>query len=497
MLTLVALAIILALLVLSNLSFDKGSNGGFAHKSYGWPLVWHRFVYFEHGHTIGWYWSASRLAGNVAAWLLMLVAMASANEWLLRRYRPRFRWSVRTMLAVTGLMAVSFAWFAAARERAELQDAIIDELKWLQPNVAVGRSGPRWLDLFGIDRFRRHIAFARLDEVLRGMNEPEVENLLKRVAQLRELQTLVLRVEQMTPAFADALNELPQLKNLSIQAGPRALENNQFSRECLAAIGKMTQLEHLELQGGKISSECLEYFNGLTKLRSLAITIVDTTDEGPPLLSSLPPFHELLALDLSGSQNRDLDLRRLVVFPRLKSLNLARTNVTDAGLAELAALDSLEELAISDSTGSDGITAEALESLLELNRLSVLHILREFLGQRMRAPPGVESVRIGGEEFCVLERDAERVRRLLQQLQRSMPGIVIDRKQSLIGMNRRDFAFPFDDYDANPDRNPSWFPASDVPWMTRAERAEFEQGGGWAVFDAAGLGKEQENSVSL
>ena len=43
-LTLVVLCVVSAMLVLANLTFDKNSEDWFAAKSYGWPLIWHRFV---------------------------------------------------------------------------------------------------------------------------------------------------------------------------------------------------------------------------------------------------------------------------------------------------------------------------------------------------------------------------------------------------------------------------------------------------------------------
>jgi len=140
MLTLVLLIFVAATIVLANLSFGTGSNGSLKHKSYGWPLIWHRYV-TDGWRTIGWYWSASRLAANLAIWLAMLAATAGVCGWLLRRYQPRFRWSLRTMLAVMGLMAASFAWFATARDRANLQDPIIEALRRPEPAVAVKRRG--------------------------------------------------------------------------------------------------------------------------------------------------------------------------------------------------------------------------------------------------------------------------------------------------------------------------------------------------------------------
>jgi len=162
----------------------------------------------------------------------MLAATAGASEWLLRRYRPRFRWSLRTMLAVMGLLAASFAWFGAARERAGLEDSIIDALDdseialpFGESKVSVERSGPQWLDLFGVDRYRRHIVFAKLrvnedrEWVQWRLNSNAVgsERLLKRVQRLDKLQHLALIVDRITPSICDTLGKLPHLRKLRIE----------------------------------------------------------------------------------------------------------------------------------------------------------------------------------------------------------------------------------------------------------------------------------------
>jgi hypothetical protein len=74
--------------------------------SYGWPLAWRQYVIvMSYGMVLGECRSPGRLAGNVAMWLTILAVPAALCEWLLRRYRPRLRWSVRSMLIAIGLVA--------------------------------------------------------------------------------------------------------------------------------------------------------------------------------------------------------------------------------------------------------------------------------------------------------------------------------------------------------------------------------------------------------
>jgi hypothetical protein len=97
--------------------------------SYGWPLLWRQYVIgigMQVGVAIGVAgecYSVSRLAGNMAIWLTMLALPAGICEWLVRRYRPRLRFSLRTMLAAMGLAAALCGWSVAVRNRAAVQTA--------------------------------------------------------------------------------------------------------------------------------------------------------------------------------------------------------------------------------------------------------------------------------------------------------------------------------------------------------------------------------------
>ena len=120
-LTLLVIAAIAALLVLANLSDVVGKrlpprstadNWRFDvqappeddpqpltvwHLSYGWPLLWRQYVIFAAwgGPDVHECHSAGRLATNAVVWFAMLAAPAATCEWLLRRYKPRLRWSLR------------------------------------------------------------------------------------------------------------------------------------------------------------------------------------------------------------------------------------------------------------------------------------------------------------------------------------------------------------------------------------------------------------------
>lgn len=455
-LTLVVVFLVGAVLALANLTWEmtydpQPYRRGVAHGRtvYGWPLIWHWDNFgvsavSGFGGKVDSEYSAARLVVNVAVWLLMTIAPAATCEWLLRRYRPRLRWSLRTMLFTVAVVAVLCGLFATARNRAETQDALIAKMAARGgENVWVERWGPKWLDFLGVDHFRRHFVGANMlagygeDEkhqddlvVFDGLSRspelqflhikvlhctPDMSDRLSRM-QTPNLQNLALELDCLTPGIAEALARLPKLRALSLdvrEISPgaeqwlgemrqlRTLRINQgsygderlISRRWLSAVAKMTQLEHLQLARMTIGGESL---SGLTHLKSLSLTQV-SADE-PPLLAQLPVLPRLESLDVGFSEVCDGDLRHLSIQPRLTSLNLAYTDVTDAGLAQLASVRSLEELQLD----REAVSVACLESLQAIEHLKVLHIE----GYRMW--------------------NASRRQRAFEDFRESNPGLVID-----------------------------------------------------------------------
>lgn len=469
-LTVVVVAVIAALIVLANLSFDvRGYRGERVDLrsawpsleeprtlSHGWPLVWQRYdvgvTWFGAG-VVGWRWNASYLAADLAMWLAMLAAPAGICEWLLRRYQPRLRWGLRTMLLAIGLLAALCAWFAAARNRVNLQEELIAKIG--SKRIWVERRGPRWLDVIGAGNYRRRIAGVEVyltSQDDRGYEEPmkyqqskqEDLELLKRLRRLPDLQYLIVQGDCFTPAMAAELSRFPQLRvlNLSLErltddtgdalaalADARELRSVEIavpewdehiearSRDCMAGIGQVTQLEQLELFYPMIDDRNLDCLAGLKNLNQLGLHAsafaYAVTDLRFPLLSRLPPLPRLEAIRLEGALLDGRDLAFLARLPRLKSLALYYTHVNDADMAQLALLAALEELEIEDFNDSIIVSESGLESLRSIKHLKTLRI-----------PDGKGE---GGRSL-----------RALDALRRSKPGIVIEdvRTEDLFrGMN--------------------------------------------------------------
>ena len=195
----------------------------------------------------------------------------------------------------------------------------------------------------------------------------------------------------------------------------------------------MNRLEYLELNKLVIASESLAYLDGLIDLKSLTLVGCINGDlrddaldvDDPPLLGRLPTLPELEVLDLEFSAIGDRDLHHLAVLSRLKSLNLARTAVSSAGLAELASQESLEELAVYDGMDEVVASTAGLQSLLAVKRLKKLHIERSdstYDGWSRLATLALDN----DGTITVPAGEADDYLRALRALRQSKPGIVID-----------------------------------------------------------------------
>lgn len=412
-LTLIVFFAAAAVTALANLSYDEGAAGGIEHRSYGWPLIWHRVVLSGHRmggdlRVVGWYWNLPRLAANVAMWLALLTALATACEWLLRRYRPRPRWSMRTLLAFVAVVAVVCGWYARARNRAAIQDALIPERgAYGVPLVFVDRWGPKWLDLLGMDRLRRRVVLANswfLDphepateqRFLQLARAPELRHLVefhvdelsattaRALGGMRQLQTLKIHLKRLTPDLPAALSELTQLRKLSISWGWSETESEpaddndaRLVDECLAAIGNMARLEALRLQALPLRGRGLACLAGAKELKSLDVDFWNGDWKG-----SRPEAP--IAEDA---------LRAIATLTQVECLRLNHLKVRNEALACLAGLTNLKTLSLSSLKTHDQPAFSHLPSLPRLEALEIhLWDVEENDLRRLAAMPRLKSL---------------------------------------------------------------------------------------------------------
>ncbi|HET6879769.1 MAG TPA: hypothetical protein VFI31_06430 [Pirellulales bacterium] len=449
--TLVLLVLLSVLMVLANLSSDTEVEfGATTQHSYGWPCIWYRYIDLAPLQLLRvWDYSTARLAGNLLVCLVALVAAGLVCESLLKRYQPRFRWSLKTMLVGVTLACALCAWCVATRNRADEQDEISLSLIG---GVYFERSGPKWLDLLGADRFRRRIVAARVDSP--GMHEETFQR-LARLPSLRLLDITPWLYDSpfvFTGGMGDALGKMRQLRVLCVDARGKGLtESRTATRECLAAIGRLTYLQRLRLEIYEEAGDSLNCLSGLTDLKALTLVIfpfkADDSDEAEnsreaPTLKHLPVLPRLECLVLDEWEIGDESLGQLARFSRLKSLDLAETSASDIGLAKLAPLDSLEELAIDEVIA----TPNGFKALAALKGLKTVHIAgpagyraenqddtirrrAEFVFGEVEHEEDLQSATLrldDGRELLVLSAELSTLHKALAALRRSHPGIVID-----------------------------------------------------------------------
>ena len=428
--TIIVSTVVGATIVLSNLSPGDLVISGWAFSDieYGWPFIW-RWRNVDNGDQN---YSASRLTGNLVVWLVMLAAAWGIYVWMVRRCRPRLRWSLRTMLVAVGLLAAFFAWCAVLRDRAKVQDPLIAAIELRKGGVYLDRWGPKWLDLVGADRFRRRIIGATL------WNYGDIgdEELLRRLGPLPDLRYLRLGVTAWTPGLADALGDLGQLRILYISRcyyDRHAEDDERIPDEVLATIDKLDQLEVLGLGHMMIGNDIPACLAALTKLKALSLYIGDFRDKPKladlefrarigklPLLAHLPALSRLETICLHYGLVREDDVRQLVLLPHLKSLDLSCTFLTDAAWRELASQASLEELVIDD----EALAEAPLNSLLAFKRLKTLHLASRHSDESDSG--SLLSLDMDGKVF-VRARYRRGCRRALKALRQSNPGIVVDK----------------------------------------------------------------------
>jgi Leucine Rich repeat len=100
----------------------------------------------------------------------------------------------------------------------------------------------------------------------------------------------------------------------------------------MVRVGRLSQLERLDLIGSSMTDAKLALLKGLTGLQALSFMDAAITDAGMVHLKGLTRLKDLA---LHGTKVTDAGLEHLKKMTNLRTLDLRRTKVTDAGVQRL------------------------------------------------------------------------------------------------------------------------------------------------------------------
>lgn len=283
----------------------------------------------------------------------------------------RRRYSVKSLLLLTLVVALGMAWARVQIIRAERQrhamQVLIDAGATVESDFKLGGptapptafDAPAWLRrLIGNDVVRA----VRRVKMHRHTIDAETHGY---VANLPQLEFLELFVTELQPASLTCLKELLALKHL-------ALSGNRLSDEDLKQLANLTQLEFLQLSNNDLTGCGFEHLRNLTALRWLYLERNPITDAN---LFHLGPMTRLQLLQLSDTEVSGTGFQHLGTLTQLKSLYLfgsgiQRMPVSDEVLKHLRHLPRLELLHLDHTL----VRGAGLKHLTELPRLNHLRL---------------------------------------------------------------------------------------------------------------------------
>ncbi len=187
--------------------------------------------------------------------------------------------------------------------------------------------------------------------------------LFGRLGDLRALR--ILNCRELNDAMVGQLTGLGRLETL-------ALTNSGITDAGVQTIVQsFPDLVELDLSSNtNMTGAAMKTIAGLTKLERLTLLQNRFNDLNTRRLSKMP---QLRSLDLRGNMEAgDMTLAAVGKLPHLAALKHRSTAVTDSGLTDLAASQSLESLLMQDFA----ITSAAGRELAKLGKLSSLEIFR-------------------------------------------------------------------------------------------------------------------------
>jgi hypothetical protein len=258
-----------------------------------------------------------------------------------------YQYSLRTLMLLVLLIAIGMSWFTVKLSQARQQREIVKQLKTpglgVYYDYEVNEGGmrkdideipfvPVWLiNLLGKDFFTNVVAVETID--VNNANDTTLEH-IKELSHLHYLNISAAR--RITDVGLKHLEGMTQLKSL-------AISGDEITDTGLVHIKNLYQLESLSIWGKQITDAGLVHLQGLTKLHFLNIGNSKITVKGLVYLKALPQLNEMR---LDGESFTDAELEHIKELPQLKKLQICSAQITDNGLIYLKELTNLQELVL-------------------------------------------------------------------------------------------------------------------------------------------------------
>jgi hypothetical protein len=288
-----------------------------------------------------------------------------------QKRRGWLKFSLRSLLLVSTLLSLGLGWIGNTIVRVKRQRASVAKI-----HAAGGRvrfdyqwrldqepPGPEWMRILVGDD-----VFASVDAVtvdFADVKDPDL--VFAAIKQLPRLRCAELKGAAVTDSrLAEALNFKP-LHILSLTSA-------RVTPAGLAQLRDASDLDFLELRGEWVGDDTMAAVGSIPNLHILVLDQTDISDLGLGHVAALKSLEELGVIDSSGIGAAGLE--SLGGLTSLKKLSLSGTRLSGEGLRSLSALKHLETLNLSGTS----LTDSEISDLKGLDRLAVLDLRGTFVG---------------------------------------------------------------------------------------------------------------------
>ena len=189
------------------------------------------------------------------------------------------------------------------------------------------------------------------------------------LAKLSEFPTALAKFRELDLSYSPVTDSggkrLAEFKNLQ----SLVLPGTRVTDQTIVAISTLPRLEQLDISGTQISDGAIQSLVLLKNLRELRMDGTNITDSGFARLGDLPLLEAVSASGCRGISGQQFTAAILQgAYPRIRVLNVARTRFGIAGLTRIGMLEGLQHLNVTEC----GVTDEGLKGIGTCKELMIL-----------------------------------------------------------------------------------------------------------------------------